>query len=496
MVWPFRTRPISIRPPDWSSPRQAALDEPFLLMNRSGLALSHRDMLTSMFLIGATGSGKTGVLHHVVAAAMRSGYSLLLLTVKPSDTRDYLGLARLCGRADVTVFRPETHSFNPVRALIGSMGDSPAMVERVVALIMDAVTRLHDGSSGDARFWQSLSEKAVAHLVTLAVLAGVTPSFRWILDALRDRARSPEEAADPAWQTTNPVCQAIARALGAPMTASQRADLDQAARWWFADLPRMPVRTVESVIITLSGPLSKLVRGPLGEVLNSNESSWDPASLCHRPGIAIIDASVQEHGPLGLSLQRMIKRVFFEQLKTRDLRTGAWPILIVQDEAQDLLDTEVDADLIRTMRSRRVATVLATQTINNLVEACRDAREAKMYAEAVAALPGIKVMLANTCPESLHWCERALTSVPTVKLSSGTSDRSDTDPSSSGRSSNRSQNFAIEHAPAVMAHEIATLRTGGPPNNMIVEAILSRVGAPFPTGRPHARVAFRQIDLP
>ena len=135
---------------------------------------------------------------------------------------------------------------------------------------------------------------------------------------------------------------------------------------------------------------------------------------------------------------------------------------------------------------------MATQTVSNIVEACREARAA---ADAALGLCGVRVTCAQCDPETLSWNERVLTSVATIKHSFGTSDRERERDSSGGSQSSKSSNYSTEYLPAVPASEILKLRTGGPPNDMIVEAIVSKVGTPFPTGRSHARVAFRQIDL-
>lgn len=491
MSWLKRFRQPGPRQFPWDDLSGAVLDQPFIRLSKDGLMLTHRDLMTSVFMTGSIGSGKSSVLLHFVASAMMWSYSLLLFTVKPSDVRDYLRIARCCGRQDVSVFRPETHAFNPIALMIQSMAGSPALAERIVALVMDAINKVHEGSSGDANFWNAQAERVIANLVTIALLAGVTPSFRWLLDAVRDRARSPAEAADPNWQHTNPVCRAIAAALERTTDPRSRRELDHSARWWLSEFPRVPERTASSIEITLQGPLDKLVRGVVGDVLNSDKPSWDPGWMLRRPGISIIDASTHEYGPIGTVLQRAIKRTFVEQIKSKN-RVGGWPVLLVQDEVQELLDPTVDTELIRTLRSRRVSTIMATQTVSNIVEACREARAA---ADAALGLCGVRVTCAQCDPETLSWNERVLTSVATIKHSFGTSDRERERDSSGGSQSSKSSNYSTEYLPAVPASEILKLRTGGPPNDMIVEAIVSKVGTPFPTGRSHARVAFRQIDL-
>ncbi len=450
--------------------------------------------MMGIFLTGAVGAGKTSVMHHVFLGAARGGASVVCMTVKPSDCEEYRKLALKCGRQPV-IYRPLEQGFNPVKLMIEHTAGTLGAHEKVVALLTDTLKRLQGGSpSGDSGFFVKQAEHFVSQLTTLAMAGEEIPSFQWILKCMNSVPQSVEEAADPEWQASCRVCQVIKRSHQRELSEAEKVDRDEAARWWLQDVAKIPAKTMASIALTLQGPLSQLTRGELGHILNDPDADFDPSFVSETPSVLIIDASTQEYGELGVCLQRMIKRALFESLKTRDISQRPFPVVILQDEVQELIDSRIEIELLRTMRSRRVSMVIATQNLSNLKVAVGHEPQADSIAHAIAVLPGVKVMLANSDFETLSWCEKTLTSTPQIKSSFGTKDQSGEEKRAQGHSSGKSSNFSMEFLPAVPACEIARLKTGGPANKGIVEAVITKMG-PFKSGRNHIIVAFQQINL-
>lgn len=495
MSWLFGNRKSRLKKPDWQKRPNKSLDAPMLLLNKAGDAISWRDAMTGLFMTGSVGSGKTSVMHHLVIAAMRGGASVVCFTVKPPDAAEYSQLAEQCGRSPI-IYRPLEQRFNPVKLMLERTAGTLGSHEKIVSLIMDTTKRLQSGAaSGDAGFFIMQAEHFVSQLVTLAIAGGVIPSFKWILDCMNSVPQSKEEAADLGWQASCPVCEAIRLSHQCDLSMSDKVDRDQAAKWWLRDVVKIPSKTMASIVLTLQGPLSQLTRNELGQILNDPDADFDPSFVSETPSVLIIDASTQEYGELGVCLQRMIKRALFESLKTRDTSANSFPVIIAQDEVQELLDAHTEPELLRTMRSRRVCVLLATQAISNITMAVGQSPQAESISQSICGLPGIKIMMANTDPETLSWCERTLTSTPQMKTSFGSKDQSSDEKKGQGKSSGKTSNFSFEYQPSVHACEIAQLKTGGPANKGIVECFITKLGPPFKSGKTNIKVAFKQINL-
>ena len=495
MSWLFGNRKSRLKKPDWQKRPNQSLDAPMLLLNKSGDAIFWRDAMTNIFFTGSVGSGKSSALLHLAASAMRGGASVVCFTVKPTDAAEYSRLAEKCGRSPV-IYRPLEQAFNPVKLMLEHTEGTLGSHEKIVSLIMDTTKRLQSGSAtGDAGFFIMQAEHFVSQLVTLAIAGGVIPSFKWILDCMNSVPQSKEEAAGPQWQASCPVCEAIRLSHQRELSDADKADRDSAAKWWLQDVVKIPSKTMASIVLTLQGPLSQLTRNELGQILNDPGADFDPGFVSETPTVLIIDASTQEYGELGVCLQRMIKRALFESLKTRDVDKHPFPVMIVQDEVQELLDAHTEPELLRTMRSRRVGVVMATQTISNITLAVGQSPQAEAISQSICGLPGVKIIMANTDPETLSWCERTLTSTPQMKTSFGTKDQSIEEKKGQGKSSGKTSNFSIEYQPSVHACEIAQLKTGGPANKGIVECFITKLGPPFKSGKTNIKVAFKQINL-
>lgn len=494
---------LSLRPrrnstiPDWNRSPDAALDRAILRLSAAGDALHWRDLLAGgAILLGEPGSGKTSIMRVLASACMRQGTSVVCFTVKPDDAVQYEAIARMCGR-DVTIYRPLETAFNPLLELQRRGQGQLGTHEKLLAMVMDCARRLHEGSSGDAAFWMSLASNSVSHVLLIAMLAGTPLSFRWILDCMHSLPRSPEEAADEAWQATCPACAAIALARRKPLTAAQRADLDRAARWLLVETPRTPAKTLASIEATLVGTLTQLARGEIGHVLNAEEASWSPASVVERPGILILDCSVQEFGPLGSCIQRLIKSTLFDILKSRNLRAAGHPVVLLMDEWQDLLDARTDPDLMRTLRDRRASLIGATQCVSNLISACADVRDPHAAASALLGLAGTRIFCSTSDPETLRFMEQAATSTPQARVSFGVNDRKRLGSGEEkGGRSDRSSNLAFDLQPSLPAYQVARLRRGGTENNGIVEAYVMSCGRIFKaSGKSTLKVAFKQLRI-
>jgi hypothetical protein len=84
-MWPFRRKRIVEPPIFWLGPRDP---------------ISMPQTYEGVLGIGATGSGKTSTLAHLMLALMRRGAGMLFLTAKADDIDMISALAMMAGRGD------------------------------------------------------------------------------------------------------------------------------------------------------------------------------------------------------------------------------------------------------------------------------------------------------------------------------------------------------------------------------------------------------------
>lgn len=491
----FKRPGSSLRPTqatDWHRPD--VLSMPIVALGKHDY-LTAGDFMTGAVALGDPGSGKSSFQILCSAGLLRAGMSVVFFTVKPRDAKRYEDLARWCKRDDITIYRPLAMPFNPLEDLRRRSAGRLGATEQMTAMVMDTVRRLHQGGSSDGRFWESLSADAAHALITLAQLADTPISFAWLAESMRTLPRSSAEAADPAWQASNPACQAIVLAKQRSLTPADRADLDRAARYVLAEAPRTPSRQMASINSTLTAGLSQLIRGEIGHAVNQTIGLWSPEHVVTRLGVLILDCSVHEFGEMGRVMQRLIKSTLVDVIATRNLAQAAHPVVLVQDEIHELIDPRTDPKLMRTLRENRGAVLGATQVVSNMVTACEEARDPHAAATALLGLPGIKAFCSSTDPETLRFAEAVLGATPHTKISVGRSDRSGSGESTRA-ASDRSSNFTTQTESDVPAYQISQLKRGGPANRNVVETFVTCGGRVFrSSGKSSLKLAFKQINL-
>lgn len=495
-MWLRRFHTRGMGTPDWVNEPARSLDMPLLQLSQRD-ALTFRDALGGgIALLGSPGSGKTAIMEILALAAMRAGCSVVCFSVKPDSALRCAEIAKLAGRTDVTIFNPLSTPFNPLAEMQARGKGSYGLHGSLLAMTMDTLKRLHEGSSGDAKFWAELATIVASHLLLIGLLADVPLSFAWLADCVRTLPRSPAEAADPVWRKTCPACAALETALRRPLTPAQRIDLDKAARWLLDEVTRQPDKTRASIEATLMAGLESLTRSELGHAINRTDTHWSPAFVSDRPSILICDCAVDEIGPLGAAIQRLLKATLLHVLQRRKTDATPHPVLLFLDEWQELVDHRTDPLVMRSLRDRRAALVSACQSVPTLVTACEESRQPEQSAMSLLGMAGAKIFCASTCVQTLKYAEQVMSSTPHTTVSFGTSEREDG--GKDGRKSpGKSANFSTEIRPDTPAYLVQRLRTGGPANKFCVEAFVTIGGRVFrASSKTSLKVAFRQLQLP
>ncbi len=475
-----------------------ALDSAVLhLGTGSGEPITARELCQSAVLLGSSGSGKSSVLSILIVAMLRAGFSLVLTTAKPGDAPRYERLAHYAGCGDrLTTFRIGVDRFNPLLYTQRAYAGDPGLVERLLELVVTPMRRAQ--GQGGERFWISYATTALRAIVEVAVITGAPLSFDWVLRSLTNLPANPSEAREPASLDRSPALRALRDASAGGMSPRDARTLRDAADTLLHRIPGTPARTRAGIDVTATTGLDGLVHGVIADTIEVTEHTWSPDDCIARPRCVVLDAAPQEYGPAALTLQRLLITMMQQAIYRRDLATASHPIGLVMDEAQLLIDPEVDTDaeFMQTARDRNSFLCLASQGLGNIRHAARDARDPAAAAEIILNLPAIKIFTNTTDEATASWMCKTFAEIVQPRISFGTSDREDPK-HGKGHRPGRSMTVAFEHMPDSRCSDVASLKRGGPANDFVVEALVSIAGRRFgPRKRASLKVAFNQMRIP
>lgn len=474
--------------------RPFPIDKTLIRFNRQGDGLSTRDLAASVLVIGDSGSGKTsGLLSSLAGSALSANASLVITCVKPEDAARGLALATRFGRR-ARIISLVDDRFNPLAHEQSIFTNDPTgLVERLTdQLLLPLRRQRREGSGGDP-FWAADGARFVRHLVTIFVAAGIPLTYKLIYDTLLNLPTCEEDLGDEGWQRSCAAYDALVKAARrTDLLSWQQTDLDAAAGFLFRTAPNMPDRTRQSTVSTLAAALDPFVRGAIGQAINSDASTWDPAEVVDSPGVVIFDMPVQTAGSAAMTVQRMLLSAVQKAVLRRSNPTH--PVMLLCDEYQEIMDQDDDPAFMRTARDRLGMMVIATQCVGNIRSARASSSDPRSAAEAILGLPAVKFFGATTDPETMRYASEVFTQTPQARVSLGSNQQQQS--KDGDNRDGRSSTISRELQPDLPPHELLRLRRGGPENRFIVEAYCSVSGRIWRgTNRPSIKVAFPQIRL-
>ncbi|MCC7010919.1 MAG: TraM recognition domain-containing protein [Planctomycetes bacterium] len=212
--------------------------------------------------------------------------------------------------------------------------------------------------------------------------------------------------------------------------------------------------------------------------------------------IVLIDFSVKEFGEVGVFAQVLWKYAWQRQVERRNVAENPRPVFLWADEAQNFL-TSYDMQFQTTCRSARVATVLLTQNVSNVYAALGGSEKGRAEAASLFANLNTKLFHANADPVTNDWAASIVGKTLQQFANSSTSSQADRAAASGfdwiggqrSSSAGLSEHYEFELQPAIFAQ----LRTGGPANDGVVDAIVVQNGRTYrANGRGWLPVVFHQ----
>jgi len=313
---------------------------------------TEQELSQHVLILGATGSGKTCLLHRAIEQLMHHReIGLLIFDAKGDDTVERVrAMAKSAGRSEaLVVLGPAgTHYinlFHPLR----SLADTDRMTRRLLS---------GSGSMGsDNAYWDEFRFALFDAALTLLVIAEHRVRFGPAMTLLHDWLLSPKGATPPAIRAA---ADQAARYLGeaSPIEARKISQALNTIQLW----QNIDERTRGNVQSTLLIALRPLLSIPAANCFEpAGRSAFNPADVANRKMICVASFNATLEGRLAELFFTIIKDDFLSAVQQR--KHDRYPLCGIIADEMPLLISRSDAEALCTIRSRRCFFLGASQSV-------------------------------------------------------------------------------------------------------------------------------------
>ena len=459
-------------------------------------ALSVRNLLAGgIHTFGRTDAGKTSSMVQIARAFLEHrNSSMLILCAKKGEYRDWLYLARKCGRKrDVVLIDPkERWRFNMFGYEAERKGEGAGNAQNVTRFIMElrnVVFRESEQQGGESQQWKKQDERLITHSVVLLQQAGEALTPANLHDLIIDAPHTAAKLSDEAWRKGYfNACLAIA--FNRRKTDIEEHDYCLARDFFTKEWPRMADRTRSSILMGTMGTLMVCNSGIAREMF-ADRTNVTPREAIERRKIVIVNLPPDEWGDVGAVGNIGWKHHWQNDVLRRDI-TRRSPITCIWGDESSLWVTPSDSRYLSRCRSYWGCMVYICQSLNSYREAL-GGEKSEAAIQSMLANFGHKLFFSlgdyDTAEFASDLCGKELR-----QFSGGGLQHGPSDPFSMFREQPQfSSNFHESFEQVIQPSEFMNgLRTGSPVNRYQVDAVLVRSGVPFSNGLPFLDVTFDQ----
>lgn len=448
------------------------------------------DLLRSIAIFGASGSGKTtGSGYQIARAIVGCGKKIggLICASKPEDREFWQRVFRQAGRThDLLVFSAVTAlRFNFIDFILRN-GGSTRDITQAILIVGERLNPLHGENFRSEQFWQQQKQRLVYNSAEIVQRALGRVTAPYLQEFISGAAQSPAELATPQWQAKfHSKC--LEDAHRNVRTAVERHDYQLAADFWLQEYPAMNDRTRSSMIAEVMGTLHVFNTGMVRELV-STTTNVSPAVMDEGKWI-LVDMPISSEGAAGAFILGGWKYLTQWHVLKRHA-TESTPVCVIwADEAQKVLNS-FDAAYLAECRSHRGCMVCLTQSIHSYYARIREGGEH----ETDALLTNFfhKIFHALGDDKTAAYASSLIGRRLTTHIGGSTAPVDNVYDELFGRS-RFSASFSQSMENVLENREfMQNLRTGGNAHNCIVDGIIVRSGEPFSNGEAFMKVAFSQ----
>lgn len=456
-------------------------------------AITYHQLFEGVLGIGGIGSGKTTTMAHLMAAIMRRGHGMLILTSKSTDIDDIRRIAeRECRLHDVIEVAPGKACFDPITHELTCRGGSVAAASQYLTDLVDFSTKT-SSQQNDEPVWPQTSARQLRMAMTIIHHATGQCDA---MDLYRFVASMPTSMADVrgvnpdgtpnTWRSDSYCCRMLSHAVQLSMTQ----DVEIAGDFILDEWPRLSDKTASSVKIYSTNLLEKLISGTVRELVNG-ASTVSPDDVLRGRIVAVNTPALVYREP-GQLVQLCWKLSTIRTALRRNLSENDLPICIWADEAQMHALPSVDSSTQAVARSHKLINVAITQNIP-LLETLLKRRE-----DVLAWLSNLqtKFVFANADKDTNDYFSALFgnskhlfggmssTSAPFDLVSDWMGNNT--------QQTNCSMNEQWHPDVPPQIFSSGAMRKGGRENAYWVDCFVHQAGRSFSTGKPFVKAAIRQ----
>lgn len=473
----------------WQLPAATSLDTPLINLS-PGDPLTVRQLLNGgVVIVGRPGSAKTtgsgATLARGIVGLPKSGGCIL--AAKPEDAGMWREIFTSAGREkDLVVFEPGSRCRFNVLDYEMSQGAHTRNITRAIK-IMGETLHQSDGKGGgeDGGFWEQQQERLIYNAVEILKCGTGRVTAPDLQKFIIGAALTREDLAMPAWKAGFHN-QCLKAAFEKEKSSTETHDYQLAADYWLAEYPSMAEKTRSSVLAHVLGLLHVFNTGVVRELLSAG-TTVSPDDMLRGKWV-LVNMAPSEWGDIG----NFVCAAWKYMTQRCVLRRGGDGnvITIWMDEAQQFVNS-LDAHYMAQCRSHKGCVVALTQSKHSFYAALKG-RWGEHQADVLLSCFSLKVFHALGDNETAEWASGLIGRELRTFTGASIHEEEDAYGALMGKGQvtcNFHESFEAELQPNVFMHG---LRTGGPENGFLCDAIVIRSGEPFANGRNWLRVTFNQ----
>jgi hypothetical protein len=474
-----------------SRKKQDSLDRVLLQWNQRGDVFRKRDLLQSVCVQGASGSGKSSGVGFQLGNSLIEdrGISGLILSSKPGeDCEFWKRLFARRGRAnDLLIVAPDhPHHFNWLDYEIQSGADARELAN-LITTVGETLRRGEGSSKPQDPFFTVASERMIQLAVeALRLATGRVDAFD-LQRFINGMAINSDQLKSPEWRKGFH-CKTLEAAYLAAKTDIEKSDMEQCLEAFLNEYVNLNDRTRSSITTQVNQLLSVFTSGIVRKIV-SGKTTISPRVLEEGYWI-LVDMPVSRWGASGQFVNAAWKLAVQRHVLRRVAKPESRIIVTWVDEFQNHLNS-FDSQYLAECRSHRGCMVVLTQSLHSYYSALNGSHAAEHAANALLTNFAHRIFTALGDAKSAQWASDLCGRSRQI-LIGGSMAQDDPWDVLMGRSKytgNFSEHMENNVEPAEFMH--GGQRTGGPPSFM-VDAWVLRSGQPFSTGKNWLRTALSQ----